>query len=319
MTDLGESWVNSPVERWATILLKSGILFVLGGFAAWTWDNNWQPLYDFTQWLNDGKDNKAVPTLFYLFGLLVIMATASSILKHFDLVILRLLEGYYWPQWLRNWRVRRRNVWFERQNQRLQELVLKPHLPPEESAELARLDEQLMSMPTKLDLRMPTDLGDLLRMVELRPEQKYGLDAFKCWPRLWLVLPTEVKRELANARDKLDSMVRIWSWSLLFMVWSIWAWWILILGGVALFVTYFWILQAAKVYGQLLESSFDLYRHLLYKELRWPLPKSPAEEKVQGEQLTAYLWRGSEQDTPKFINSFSTTDQGTERMDCEEF
>ncbi|MEK8015243.1 MAG: hypothetical protein VSS75_000140 [Candidatus Parabeggiatoa sp.] len=300
MTDFGESWVNSPVERWATILLKSGILFVLGGLAAWAWDNHWQPLYDFMQWLNDGEA-KAVPTLLFLFGLLIIMATASSILKHFDLLILRLLEGYYWPQWLRDWKVDRQNVRFERQSQRFQELARKPHLPPKESAKLARLDEQLMFIPKERHLRMPTELGNLLRMVELRPEQKYGLNAFICWPRLWLVLPTEAKHELANARDKLDTMVRTWTWSLLFMVWSVWAWWIIPLGLIALLVTYFWLLQAAKIYGQLLESSFDLYRHLLYKELRWPLPQSPAEEKAQGEQLTAYLWRGSEQDTPKFL------------------
>lgn len=301
MTDFGESWVNSPIEHWTTILLKSGLLFVLGGFAAWAWKNDWQPLFDFMQWMNDGS-TKAVPTLLFLFGLLVIMATASNILKHFDLLVLRVLEGYYWPQWLRDWKVHWRNSRIEQQNQRFQELALKPYLPPKENVELAHLDEQLMYIPTEPDLRMPTDLGNLLRTIEYRPQQKYGLDAFKCWPRLWLVLPTETKHELANARDKLDSLVRTWTWSLLFMVWGLWAWWIIPLGVIALLVTYRGILQAAMVYGQLLESSFDLYRHLLYKELRWPLPQNPAEEKAQGEQLTTYLWRGSAQDMPKFSN-----------------
>ncbi|MDM8561299.1 hypothetical protein [Candidatus Parabeggiatoa sp. HSG14] len=302
MTDFGESWVTSPIERWATILMKSGILFVLGGLAAWAYDNNWKPPSDLNWFRNDAK---AVPTLLFLFGLLVVMATASSILKHFDLLVLRLLEGYYWPKWLRDLEIHRQNVWwFKKRYKRLQELGLKPYRSPKEEVEFAQLDEQLMFIPREPAQRMPTRLGNFLRAIESRPKQKYGLNAVVCWPRLWLVLPTEAKHELANARDNLDTMVRTWNWSLLFMVWSVWAWeWVIPLGLTALLITYRWILQAAQVYGQLVESSFDLYRFLLYNELHWPLPQNSFEEKKQGKQLTEYLWRGSEEENIRFFHS----------------
>ena len=92
--------------------------------------------------------------------------------------MLRVLEGYYWPPKLRDWRTRHVDNWFERQQQRFQELALKPILTPKETEELVRLDECLMYMPKESEQRMPTRLGNLLRAVESRPENKYGLNAF---------------------------------------------------------------------------------------------------------------------------------------------
>lgn len=63
-----------------------------------------------------------------------------------------------------------------------------------------------------------------------------------------------------------------------------------------------WMIQAAQVYGVLLESAFDLYRFQLYKALHWPLPKTPAEEKGLGQKLTDYLWHGSAQGFPEFTD-----------------
>jgi len=56
----------------------------------------------------------------------------------------------------------------------------------------------------------------------------------------------------------------------------------------------------AQVLGHLIEAAYDLHRTALYQRLRWPLPTSPAEEHAIGQQLTAYLWRGSNQNAPTF-------------------
>jgi hypothetical protein len=78
------------------------------------------------------------------------------------------------------------------------------------------------------------------------------------------------------------------------LVWgSLGAWWAVPLGILsALFAYYNWALAAAITYGDLIEASFDLYRHLLYESLRWKLPADPQEERRVGQQLTEYLWRG---------------------------
>jgi hypothetical protein len=81
--------------------------------------------------------------------------------------------------------------------------------------------------------------------------------------------------------------------------------WVILISVVVMFLAYHWMLQAARIYGQLLESRFDLYRSKLYQELRWLLPKNSAEERQQGKQLTAYLWRGSESDNPEFRNEYN--------------
>jgi hypothetical protein len=57
------------------------------------------------------------------------------------------------------------------------------------------------------------------------------------------------------------------------------------------YIAYRWLLNAAIISGDLLESVFDLYRLELYRSLRWPFPPSPQQERQLGEQLTAYLWK----------------------------
>jgi hypothetical protein len=150
---------------------------------------------------------------------------------------------------------------------------------------------------------MPTRLGNILRAAERRPYERYGLDAIVCWPRLWLLLPETAKKELQEARTQLINGVRIFAWSLLFLIWTIWSWWAIPAAiGSALFA-YCWILDTAIVYGDLIEAAFDLYRPLLYQSLRFPLPNNAAEEKAMGEQVTQYLWRGSLSEPIAFATS----------------
>ncbi len=139
---------------------------------------------------------------------------------------------------------------------------------------------------------MPTKLGNILRSAENRPWDKYGLDAVICWPRLWLLLPEEVKKELSEARASLDSAARTLLWGVLFLVWTIWAWWALLVGLIIAIWAYQWALNAAEVYGDLLESTFDLHRFSLYDMLRWPPPENSVVEKEEGTKLTRYLFRG---------------------------
>jgi hypothetical protein len=54
-----------------------------------------------------------------------------------------------------------------------------------------------------------------------------------------------------------------------------------------------WTLDSATLYGDLIESAFDLYRFSLYQSLRFPLPKTIAEEEALGLKVTEYLYRGT--------------------------
>ncbi len=287
-------------RRGITILIKSGILFWLAGFIAWLYHHGYGSTY-LIELINSTSESLLIITII---SIIITITIIANILSHFDRVVIRILEGYYWITWIANIGIKWQNKLIERKQQRFQELALKsyqgPPLNRAELAEYAYLDWQLMYIP-KLEQRLPTKLGNLLRTIESRPGEKYGLNIFICWPRLWLILPESVKTELTTARANLETTARIWLWGLLFLVWTPYTYWAIAISIITMILAYRWMLQAAGTYGQLIESSIDLHRHLLYKQLRWKLPTNPVEERQEGEKLTAYLWRGSEDENLKLI------------------
>ncbi len=79
------------------------------------------------------------------------------------------------------------------------------------------------------------------------------------------------------------------------------------LGLLGAFLAYRGMLAAAAIYGQLLESAFDVHRVALYQALRWPLPENPAKERSTGRDITTYLYHGSTESTPIFTNATQST------------
>jgi hypothetical protein len=109
-----------------------------------------------------------------------------------------------------------------------------------------------------------------------------------------MLLPDAVKKDLQEARADLNAAVRVWLWSLLFIGWgALGAWWAVPIGILSALFSYSWALDAASTYGELIEASFDLHRHLLYQSLRWNLPADPEVEHRVGQDLTRYLHRRS--------------------------
>jgi hypothetical protein len=278
------------LENWITIPITSGLVFWMGGLIAYlydaeliTWDN--------FRTLDFSADELTLTILV----LLLVTAMGFSLMIRFSLSILQFLEGY-WFSWLKplgiieNWRC-------QKIDERFQQLAIKyaknfQDLTADELAEYNHLYHEKMSIPDDSTQRMPTRLGNLLRSVESRPYKKYGLNSVVCWPRLWPLLPEEMKTEVTTARENLDTAVHTWMWSLLFIIWGIFTVWAIIIGLVLTLSTYRLLLNAAEIYGQLVEASFDLYRFSLYEALHWPLPSSPDEEYEKGCQLSDYLYRG---------------------------
>jgi hypothetical protein len=218
---------------------------------------------------------------------------------------LRGLEGYWYPG------VRRLSVpllhWQKARRRRILKTLkqLNPKLQNSaataaERAEFVRCDRALHQWPEQEDDLLPTRLGNILRAAERRPYHRYGLDAIVCWPRLWLLLPEAVKKDLQAAQTELSNAVRLVFWSLLFLIWSIWAWWAFPVGVVAACFAYGWAVDAASIYANLIEATFDLHRQLLYQALSVPIPHDPDEERRVGKWLTDRLWRGPAPNMPDF-------------------
>ena len=148
---------------------------------------------------------------------------------------------------------------------------------------------------------LPTRLGNTLLAAETHPADKYGLDAVRLWPHLWPLLPDPTRAAVGTARESLDHAVSACIWGLLFIgfaPFSLWA--IPVSLGVAAASAWLWAPARATVFADLVEATFDLYRLELYRQLRWPLPVNPADERVVGALLTEYLVRGLSKPSPTF-------------------
>jgi hypothetical protein len=296
-----ESLGENIAKEWLGKVLFPALVFWLGGLLAVCSNPKfgWKVVEPF---VGDGKNVATFPLNQLILGLLVI-AVSAAIVQRLELAVLRCLEGYWVPLLnpVRRWLVGRIETVGSKAKQERQQLFDRyASLTSEEMDKLVRLDWQRKQMPKQSDRLMPTRLGNILRAAERRPLEKYGLETVICFPRLWLLLPAEVKVELGEARSRLNSMVRIWMWSVLFLAWGYYSLWAIPAGLGAAWFAYDWMLDAAAVYGDLLESVFDLYRTLLYKSLRLPLPKNPTEELLSGKALTDYLWRGFVEPEPIF-------------------
>jgi hypothetical protein len=274
-----------------------------------------------------------VAQIVLVLGALLLLAASALIAERLTLPVLKLLEGYWTrPAWLRGlflkyrrWRRRRwastvsalqakedrgeltrdeldelrqleeADVLDAGEQEREAELQMRRQsFSAAEVARLARGLAYLRASPREDRYGMPTRLGDILRAAELRPADKYGLDAVVCWYRLWVLLPEEIRTEIGGTRLELDRAVRIWLWGALFLLWAPWLWWVAVPIGilVPLLAYGFSMLSAATLFGDLTETAFDLHRMELYDALHLPRPTSPAYEREQGARLSQILWRG---------------------------
>jgi hypothetical protein len=270
-------------------------------------------------------------------GGLVLIAASALVAERLTLPLLRFLEGY-WPAMVRARspsRRRRRRHDAERRNK---ELLLKQRrggldiseyaelrrlerspgdqadklaglqakrasgFTPRDAAELFRVRTLLRDTPSEDSLAMPTRLGDILRAAERRPLEKYGLDAVICWTALWLVMPVDARTEIAQTRARLDAALRFWLWGALFVVWTPWTPLALPVAIAAPLLAYYGgILAAARLFGELVVTGFDLYRMSLYDALHLPRPASPADERRHGAQVTNLLWGGLDDPSVTYV------------------
>lgn len=227
---------------------------------------------------------------------LLLVTSSAAIGQRFEPGVIRLLEGYHWPK-----RLCERPKRFFRERYDADETLLQPLAPKVNSNTASAAECQLYVaadvrhhwMPPDPEEIMPTQLGNILRASERRIDAKYGLDPRICWARLWLLIPNDARDNLSAARSGLDIGARSFLWGGLFVTWTFWSWWALPVAIVALLASYAWMVNAAREYGELLESAFDLFRFALYKSLCLPLPADSTVEPALGKLLTEFLWRGN--------------------------
>jgi hypothetical protein len=132
---------------------------------------------------------------------------------------------------------------------------------------------------------LPTELGNVLRAAEDRAGQYYGWSTIAAWPRLYMLLPDRVASLVADARNQLDLTCRF---TVSFALGGVIAFalmaptgaWCLLafLPTVVSWISYRAAVDAARSYGVVIQTVFDLYRLELLKAMHLALPPDAEQE-----------------------------------------
>ena len=291
-------------DRFAAVSVPA-LVFWLGGLAAWTVHQG--SLAAVTRQLGWLDRHGAGVQITVLVTVLLAVAGSGVVVGGLATPVLRLLEGY-WPRWADPLRLRLTRRLAERAAaeapawQKAYERVQPPADPTaEDLAVYTRLERRRRRRPSSPGYFLPTPIGNILRAAERRPFDKYGLDAVVLWPRLWPVLPETLRSDLLAARTSLDRAAIASVWGVLFCAFAPFTFWAIPIGlGVAATAVVAVVPGRAQAFGELQEAAYDQYRTTLYTQLRWPLPANPHQERAEGQRLTSYLWRGSDDMSPAF-------------------
>ena len=230
-------------------------------------------------------DQAGVVQAMLAIGAVAAVFVAANVVAGSMLWIIRLFEGYSFPAGLFSGMGRRYKLerWSEKPEKKKRELRGRFPESPAGEEDVA-----------------PTRLGNILLSAEQYPQQRYYVDSGRTWPRLYNLLPGELRAALEESRSAMELLLVVAFWSALFSViggtWLMFVgsspgWGLLaLLGGAALSATtYAAALAPAKIYGSLIRTAYDLHRHLLIESLRLPRPATPGEERLVWPAVLAFL------------------------------
>jgi hypothetical protein len=206
----------------------------------------------------------------------------------FDMHLYMLLEGRrYWPQWLFR-------KCLSRQQMRVEKLYAKLKRAKNDQQDTAKSNIQKglarrVELEVSVKLRwypidehgrfyasMPTLFGNVLDSYESYPNDLYGMQAMFYWPRLWLLIGDDERKEIDGQQAIVDgavyATVALWVATILTIASGMLVDWNnYLLAGVLLVVS--WIVYRGSLYahaqfGQLFKSVFDVYRSEL-PDMEW--------------------------------------------------
>jgi hypothetical protein len=163
--------------------------------------------------------------------------------------------------------------------------------------------ENRQTLPLDVEHVMPTALGNVFAVVEEYPWERYGMDAMVYWPRLTAVIPDDFKSQIADLKTTLDFLLNLSLLAIFFGLGSIGiALWFgtileLVYGLFALMIAYGLYrlaIGSARELGEIVMSSFDLFRGPLREKCGLPKPTSLIAEQRLWRLLASFVQRGEE-------------------------
>lgn len=288
MTGFLDELGKKAADRWLALLVLPGALWMATLLAATHLRHdapaNVQPMVDaFTAWTAQPHTTAVVIAL--LAGLLLVSITAGLVATGLAVLIRRVWvsPGRHRPaRWLSTWRLHRWN----HRNQRADHLtiaiaasadaqsVLTNQAPvvtagPALAEMLAHRDAISLEPPSR-----PTWIGDRWQSTLTRIHRAHGLDITIAWPRLWTVLPDNLRTDITAAHTAYNTTSALASWAILYLLPAL-HWW------PAAFITLITIATsliraraATTTLCLLIETAADLHTQTLVEKLNPPCPEN---------------------------------------------
>lgn len=206
---------------------------------------------------------------------------------------LRFLEGY--------WACRSWNPLWSHHKKKFRKKVLKPKKKLSTFNDDTPLQFRLKNAkalwmastdyPDQESYVLPTAFGNCFRAFEVYSRVVYGIDAIPLWPRLIMVIPENARNAVNSAKMQIDLCVNLMLISIISIpIWIVFGvlqheasmrlvvgWSLVLLMGA--FLTYRLAVMSVRGFGEMVKSSFDLYRADLATHLRLQLPENPEDER----------------------------------------
>jgi len=216
--------------------------------------------------------------------------------------------------------------------------------------------EMNLRFPLKEEAILPTAFGNMLRAAEAYSADRYGIDAVRLWPRLIHVIPDSYYEKVEQSNNGLAFLINCSILSLLFgflcmlasgyqyLVWQlalqdktevlyfvrinypsrVYCERIYIYGVIFVvmlvfsFVFYKGSFPIVMQYGNMIRSSFDLFRFQLLKQLNLDLPKDLDQERDLWSKISEFIAIGEHRGTLSFEYQIAT-DKAEKASSCWPF
>jgi hypothetical protein len=233
----------------------------------------------------------AAGKILIIVGWAAVVLVLANILANASLSIIRLFEGYALPDRIAK---HGRSYWYNKATEAIE----------------ARSPDRDLNYPLPAPNKpfsyedvAPTKLGNVLRAAETYPKKRYGADAMRVWPRLYHLLPAELRTSAEEAQQAMEFLLVVAFLAGLFgplatvylMLLEASTLWVLAasLGpAVVAYAAYLGALAPAGLYADDIRTAFDAHRMRLLEALQVPRPVTVAEERRTWEQLVGRLDRG---------------------------
>ncbi|WJK33088.1 hypothetical protein [Solwaraspora sp. WMMA2065] len=130
--------------------------------------------------------------------------------------------------------------------------------------------ERLLQRQVRIALAYPTSptwIGDRFAALRTRVDNQYELDLPSAWPRLLLLLPVPVRKNIGDAGRRFDAAVLLQAWALVNAPLGLLWWPVSCVAGAAALAAALMGRSAAAQATDLIEAAVDVYGHRLIGQL----------------------------------------------------